>query len=308
MISHVFLAWNTEHFATPRAAVATISAMRWWFVALALAVVPRSLGAQPLAEPPGGTPRIAVVPTIVVRLDVARVDALAQELAAALHDELEVEAIGGVEVRRRLPGYGSLPDCVATPACITDAARRLDAQQLLFLVVIGTASGAIQIDATWIDPITHRSASRPAINLATLADAPNQFASAAHQLLPDARIRSRPPSTIGRMAPAVPRHFTLPSYLTAGATAVGLATGISFGLVVRGRYRDCESAAANGVACSSGRRDSIRRLALLADAGWLLAIGGTITTAVIYATSDESPHVLVEPMPGGAAISAVGSF
>jgi len=184
VISHVFLARNTEHLATPRAALATIFAMRWWFVALALAVVPRSLGAQPLAEPPGGTPRIAVVPTIVVRLDVARVDALAQELAAALHDELEVEAIGGVEVRRRLPGYGSLPDCVATPACITDAARRLDAQQLLFLVVIGTASGAIQIDATWIDPVTHQSASRPAINLATLADAPNQFASAAHQLLP----------------------------------------------------------------------------------------------------------------------------
>ncbi|HEX3762020.1 MAG TPA: hypothetical protein VHW23_25140 [Kofleriaceae bacterium] len=253
--------------------------------------------------------KVAVVPGIVVNLDAARVDVLTQELAEALQAELEVEAIGGVEVRRRLPPAGLPTDCVASEACLSDVARRLDAQELLFVVLIDTgSSGAIQIDSTWVDPVAHRSVSRPAIDIASIADARVRFAAVAAQMLPDAPVRPKPSASLGRMSEPVPRHFTLPSYLTAGAAVIGLGTGISLGLNTRTRYDDCTAQAHDGTACSQSRKDSIRRLALVADAGWLVAIGATIATAILYATSSEGSHVIVEPVPGGAALTASGRF
>lgn len=267
-----------------------------------LAALPGVASADPV--------KVAVVPGIAVNLDAARVDALSQQLAEALHAALEVDAIGGVEVRRRLPEGGLPPDCVASDACIADVARRLAAQQILFVVMVGAgAGGAIQIDSTWVDPATGRSASRPAINIATIAEVAPRFAAAAQQLLPDAPVRSRQQApSLGRMSEAVPRHFTTPSFATAGAAVAGLATGVSLGLVTRKRYEACKDLADDGAACSQGRRDSIRRLAAIADLGWVVAVGGTIATAVLYTTSGEAPHVLIEPTPGGAAVTAIGRF
>src|SRR5262245_51962671 len=106
--------------------------------------------------------KVGVVPGIAVNLDAARVDALSQDLAEALSTELDVDAIGGLEVRRRLPITGLPPDCVANQACIADVAKRLDAQQLLFVVMVDTGSnGAIQVDSTWVDPAAHKSSARP---------------------------------------------------------------------------------------------------------------------------------------------------
>jgi hypothetical protein len=110
------------------------------------------------------------------------------------------------------------------------------------------------------------------------------------------------------MSDEVPRHLTMPTYLTAGAAVVGLGTGISLGLITRSRYQSCEDQARAGMVCASSRKDSIRRMALIADAGWVVAIGGTIATAVLYATSGVPSHVIVEPTPGGVAVTAVGSF
>jgi len=254
--------------------------------------------------------RIGVVPGIAVNLDSARVDALSQELADALRSVLDVDTIGGLEARRRLPVRGLPPDCVATQACIDDVARRLQAQQLLFVVMIDTGSGgAIQVDTTWVDVAGKKTASRPAIDIATFATARSQFADAAQLMLPDAPVRLKPPgASLGRMSDAVPRHLTLPSYVTAGATVAGLGVGIGLGISTRGKYRDCETSAGQGAPCSSSRKDSIRTTALIADAGWLVAIGGTVATAVLYATSGESPHVVVEPSPGGAVVTAAGTF
>lgn len=278
--------------------------MRSVVLAVTLALLPRPASADRPRT------RVAVVPGIVVNLAAARVDALTQELAAALQAELEVEAIGGVEVRRRLPPAGLPVDCVASAPCIADVARRLDAEQLLFVVMIDTGSGgAIQVDSTWVDPVAHRSASRPAIDIAVLADARSRFAAAAPQLLPDAPVRPKPPTPgLGRMSQPVPRHFTVPSYITTGATVVGLGVGLSLGLDARTRYNDCTAQAHDGTSCSQGRKDAIRRIALVADAGWVMAIGGTIATAILYATSGEAPHVTVEPVPGGAAVTASGRF
>src|SRR5262249_46336855 len=136
-------------------------------------------------------------------------------------------------------------------------------------------------------------------------EAKSRFADAAQQLLPDAPVRPKPTAGLGRFSDPVPRHFTMLTYVTAGGTAVGLGFGIGFGLSARSKYKACETAVNS---CSSDSRSSIRTTALIADIGWAIALGGTITTAVLYATSAESPHVIVEPGPSGATISAIGRF
>ncbi|HET7499560.1 MAG TPA: hypothetical protein VFK02_01100 [Kofleriaceae bacterium] len=271
-------------------------------LAVVLGVAPRTALA--------GRIKVAVVPSIAVNLDAARVDALSQDLAEALRTELDVDAIGGLDVRRLLPPQGLPPDCVANQVCVNDVAKRLGAQQLLFVVMIDTgAGGAIQVDSTWVDAVAHVSAARPAIDIAAVAGAKSRFISAAARLLPDAPVRPKPKATaLGRMSTPVPRHFTLPAYLAAGGTLVGLGVGITLGTSARSKYQDCEDLAKHGTNCSTDRKDSIRRTALLADIGWLAAIGGTIATAIMYGTSGEASHVIVEPTPGGAAITAVGSF
>lgn len=254
--------------------------------------------------------KVAVVPGIPVNLDAARVDALSQDLAEALSTELEVDAIGGLEVRRRLPIAGLPPDCVASGACITDVAKRLDAQQLLFVVMIDTGTGGtIQVDSTWVDPVTHKSAPRPAIDIVAVTDAKSRFVSAARQLLPDAPVRPKPRAgALGRMSAPIPRHVTRPTYLTTGATVVGLGVGLSLGYFARDKYRYCEAKAMTSTGCTQADKDKIRRRALIADAGWLVMLGGAVATAMLYSTSSEAAHLIVEPTPGGVAVTAAGSF
>jgi hypothetical protein len=253
--------------------------------------------------------KVAVVPSVMVNLDAARADALSQDLAEALRTELDIDAVGGLDVRRLLPSQGLPPDCVAKQACVADVAKRLGAQQLLFVVMIDTG-GAIQVDSTWVDAVAHMSAARPAIDIAAIAGAKSRFVAAARQLLPDAPVRAKPRATgIGRMSTPVPRHFAVPSYVTMGATAVGLGVGITFGTIARGKYKDCETlATTHGMDCTASRTASIRNTALVADLGWVVAVGATIATVVLYASSAESSHVIVEPTPGGAAVTAVGTF
>lgn len=252
--------------------------------------------------------KVAIIPGIAVNLDAARVDALSQDLADALASELDVEAVGGLEVRRALPADGIPPDCVATPACFNDVAQRVGANQLLFVVMVDTGTGgAIQIDSTWVEPSTGKSASRPAIDIASLTEAKSRFVSAAPSLLPDAPKRAKPvigvPDTGPKttMSDAVPRHFTLPAKITAGATVVGLGVGIAFGLVTRSKFNSCEESPQS---CDDGKRDSIRVTGIVADAGYLVAIGGAVATAVLFATSGKESQLVIAPNAegGGAAI------
>ncbi|MEO7732448.1 MAG: hypothetical protein ABIY55_15875 [Kofleriaceae bacterium] len=269
-------------------------------LAVLLLVLPRAASAERV--------KVAIVPGTAVNLEITRVDALSQDLADALRTELDVDTIAGLEVRRRLPDAGLPADCVVNPGCIADVARRLEAQQLLFVVMIDTGtSGAIQVDTTWVDSVNHKSAARPAIQVPSTGDARTRFAAAATQLLPDAEVRDKPQGGLGRLSAPVGRHFQLASYLTAGGTAVGIGVGIALGVRTRSKYNACEQLAPSSE-CSSGERDSIRRSALFADLGWAVAVGGMIATGVLYATSSESPHLIVEPSPSGVAVSAVGRF
>jgi hypothetical protein len=253
--------------------------------------------------------KVAVIPGIAVNLDAARVDALSQDLADALVSRLEIEAIGGLEVRRQLPPDGIPPDCVATPACIADVAKRTGAAQLLFVVMVDTGSGgSIQIDSTWVDPATGKQASRSAIDLASVGDAKSRFAAAATQLLPDAPVRPEPTVSggqLGAMSPEVPRHLTTPAKITAGATVVGLGIGIGFSIAARSKYNACDAAP---LTCTEDRRASIRNTALIADLGYVVAIGAGVATAVMYMASRQEARLIVAPSAESVSVSIVGSF
>ena len=256
--------------------------------------------------------RVAVVPGIAVNLDTARVDALSQDLAQALMEELVVDATGGLEVRRLLPADGLPPDCVTTPACTADVAKRVNAQQLLFVVMVDSGSGgSIQVDTTWVEPASGKSASRPAIDLTSANDAKSKFATAAKSLLPDAAVRTKATNGGGglggntKMTDGVPRHFSTPAKITAAVGVVGLGAGIAFGLTTRSRYNSCEDNAAH---CTPGQMSTIRHYGLAADAGWVVAVGGAVATVVLYMGSSEEPRVIVSPTPEGATISALGRF
>ncbi len=268
--------------------------------------------ATPAVQTPGGPLRVAIIPGIAVNLDTARVDALSQELASALTTELEVEAVGGLEVRRQLSADGVPPDCVTTPACTADVSHRTGASQLLFVVMVDSgAGGSVQVDITWVDPGANKSASRRAIDLTSQSEAAAKFTAAARQLLPDAKVRAKPQTSSNNvgmtpsMSEGVPRHVTTPTKITAAVAAVGLGAGIAFGLTTRSRYNACDTDAVN---CTDGKKDSIRTFSILADSGFVIAAGAAIATVVLYATSSEEPHLIVSPMSDGAAVSAVGRF
>lgn len=264
--------------------------------------------ASGLAAADPASPKVAVVPSIAVNVDAARVDALGQDLAEALSAELLVEAAGGLEVRRQLPAEGLPADCIARPACTAEVAQRLGAAQLLFIVVVDTgAGGAVQIDSTWIEPATGKSASRPAIDLAPGADPRSRFVAAARALFPDAPARPRPAAVSGKMTSAVPRHFTLPAKIMTGVAVAGLGVGVGFGLAARSAYNACDTQPAAPVGCDE-KHDAIRRRALLADVGFGVAIGGAVAAAVLIATSGEESRLVVEPTPQGVAVSALGRF
>ena len=255
--------------------------------------------------------KVAVVPGIAVNLDAARVDALSQQLADALEAELDIEAIGGLEVRRALPPDGIPPDCVATPACVQDVGKRVGAQQLLFVVMVDTGSGgAIQIDTTWLEPATGKSASRPAIDIASISDANARFIAAAPQLLPDAPVRPKPKlggGPVGVEKPAVPRHFTTPAKVTAAVSGVGFGLGIAMGLRARSKYNDCDAAPNT---CTDSQRDSIRTTGLIADAGFVIGVGAAIATVVLFVTSGEEARMVVAPATegSGGTVTLLGRF
>lgn len=249
--------------------------------------------------------KVAVVSGLAVNLDAARVDALSQDMAEALTSQLDIEVIGGLEVRRRLPADGVPDECAVTPSCAVNIARALGVEQLLFVVMVNTgASGSIQVDTTWVDPGRGRRVSRPAIDIATVGTARDRFAASATRLLPDAPLRPKASaSTLAGLSPGRPRHVTLSSAIAAGTTVASLGVGIGFGLVTRSRYQDCQASG-----CSQDRKDSIRATGIIADAGLVIALAGALTTAVLYSTSAEQPSLLISPTPGGVAVLGQVTF
>jgi len=259
-------------------------------------------------------PRVAIVPIAAVNLDSQRVDALAQDLAEGLNAELEVEAVGGLDVRRVL--RADLPaDCATMPSCAAEIARGTGASQILFVVMVDAGgTGSLQVDSTWVDPITGKRENRPSVSLTSTidADAKARFREAATKLLPEATVRPKAKlgsavSLDGKLVDGKPRHITLPAILTAGGAVLGLGVGLGFGFSARSKYNTCQL---NKNTCTDAQKDTIRHHDLYADLGWVTAIGAAVATGVIFATSAEAPHVVAAPaeIGAGASVSYVGRF
>jgi hypothetical protein len=250
--------------------------------------------------------KVAIVAGEAINLDDSTVDALGQDMAEALGKELDISIVGGLEVRRLLPEGGLPEECVVTPSCTAEIARTLKVDEILFLVLIKNgATGAIQIDTTWVAPSTGKRGTRPAITLATGDSNSTRFAASALKLLPDAPVRPMPvngPSVqVGR---GRPRHFTVPSLITAGVTVAALGTGIGFAVSTRSRYTACDE---DGF-CKEGEKKTIRARGIVADVSFVVALAGAITTAVLYGTSAESPRVMVSPSKDGATVTGMLRF
>jgi hypothetical protein len=95
------------------------------------------------------------------------------------------------------------------------------------------------------------------------------------------------------------------SYITAGVAVIGLGIGIGFGLEAKGLYSDCDEQMSP---CTDAQKDKIRNSALIADIGYLAALGGAVATAILYATSDSESRLVVSPSAEGGGVLYVGGF
>jgi hypothetical protein len=106
-----------------------------------------------------GRLRVGIVPGIAVNVDNVRVDALGQDLADAIAQELEVDTVGGLEVRRRLPPEGIPLDCVTNPICVKDVAKpeEIRAEELI-LKRFGLVPPDFELAKTTVDLLTEQAA------------------------------------------------------------------------------------------------------------------------------------------------------
>jgi len=266
-------------------------------------------------------PRVGVAVSTQVNVAPAEAQAMSEALGKALHGKLMVDIIAGGEAARRLPEEGVPDGCIVDKACIADIAQRLSADQLLFLVVVRVGS-RIQIDSTWADPATGKAVSRAAVVIEGGQDAEEQFALAAANLMPDAALRPAAPvdpqPVTGPDSPdgptlvtkQRPRRMTTPAWIAAGVGGASLAGAITFTLLTRSAYQDCE-----GVECSDGRLDSIENKALAADVLWGAAVVSGAAVGVLYWMSggelEEVPagtSLGLRPGPGTIGLAVGGSL
>lgn len=266
-------------------------------VTSSLATVSSSVAAEP------ATPRVAIVVEVAVGVPPERADALAGELAAALESQLEVEARGGAEVVSRLPP-GGLPDgCLAQPACVTEVARRLEVDGVLFIALVQLGE-QLQVDASWLDAGGTTVAPRPRFELGPDDDVAVAFRGRAVTLLPEARLRR----TID--VPVVPtpprgRRMTSAAWALTAVGGVALGAGVGLGLATRSAYLACER---DG--CDADGRSAVRTRGLLADASFTVAALAALAGTVVYLRSaPRQPRVVVEvDGDGRAGVVVVGAF
>jgi hypothetical protein len=284
-------------------------------VACALGAAPRARADVPAAAP-ASVPRVVIVVELAVNLPAGRADALAAALADALNRELEVDALGGADVTRRLPPEGLPDECVGDAGCIATIATRLEADQLLFLAIVQVGDHT-QVDATWVDAATGASASRPRAEITTEARAVSVFGAMAQRYLPDARARDQAIVVAGgdgggRDVVIVPggtrRRLTRTAKLTGGVAIAATVGAAALGLSTRSMYKACEREGT----CTDDELDAVDRRALFADLTLGVAVAASATTLVLYLLSgeDEAPTVTpaVGATAGGATLGLGGRF
>lgn len=235
----------------------------------AAAAVLVCLGVAPaLAQKPA---RVGIVVAVAVADADGEAEALAAALGQALRQRLAVDTVAGPEVARRLPD-GVPPDCVATDACVREVARRLDADELLFLVVVRVGQ-RVQIDPTWVNVATGASNARAAL-----------------QVEDGRRVSAR-------------------TWIAGGVAAAALAGGIGFALAARDTRTALDGDGCRHQTCDPARIDRLDHQSLGADLLFGTAAVAGATALYFYLTSDtEAVPVRVSPASGGATVTFSGGF
>jgi hypothetical protein len=268
------------------------------------------------AQAPERAPRVGVVIELAVDVEPARADSIGAALADGLNRELKVDAFGGEEVSRRLPPEGLPDECLAQSACVKDVAGRVDADQLIFLVVVQLGAD-VQVDASWVDVASGAVSARPRVILKADANAVTVFADAAERYLPEAKPRKTETIIIpgGGGGPGGPdHHMTTASWITGGVAVAALGGATVLGLTVRSRFDKCQRFADNDDDlddCTPSELDAIESRALISDLTLGVGIAAVLTTAILYWRSDgdgEGTAVGVAPTAGGAVLGVSGHW
>jgi hypothetical protein len=290
---------------------------RSFFLPVLIGLVIAAAPVRALAEDaPVKPPRVGIVIELAVNVEPDRADSIALALADALNRELHVDAFGGGDVTRQLPASGLPEECLARAECIADVSERLDAEQLIFLVLVQVGQDT-QVDSSWVDVASGKVSSRPRVLLPTDASSVSVFAAQAQRYLPDARPRKTETIVVREGGGAIlgptttPRKMTLPAWITAGTAGVALTAGAILGLSARKTYQRCDMVAGG---CSDSELDGLERRALFADISFGVAAGAAVATVVLYLRSGGDPieaqpaPVQVTPTTGGAMIGLTGRW
>ncbi|WP_428268285.1 hypothetical protein [Haliangium sp.] len=272
--------------------------------------------------------RVGVVVVATVNTHGSEADELSDSLGHALRARLDVDVIAGAEVTRRLPPEGMPETCVADAACQRDLARRLEADQLLLLAVVRVGT-RVQIDITWVDPASGRTASRDRVRLEDGAAVAEVFEAAAAALLPDAapRPEAAPAAVVAAPArapePPLPpprRHLTTGVWIAAGVGVAALATGAVVGGDAWRRYRDLDEDGCGQRPCALADIEAVDDRALAADALVLVGVVAGATAAILYWRSGSAReptaararpdpvHLSISPRAGGLQVGLGGRF
>ncbi len=255
-------------------------------------------------------PRVGVVVALAVNVDPARANELAGALGAALSQELLVETVAGAEAARRMPANGLPDDCVAQPKCIADLGTRLDATQLLLLVMTG-AGGGVSIDPTWVDVASGRAVTREGIVIEDSEgdDISARLAATAPRLLPDATLRT-PTVVVPPPTRKIGRHFTTGVWVTGAIAAAALIAGTGFGISAMSVNNGLKDDGCADDFCSDAqdRMDSRDSRALIADVSFLVATGAGITAIILYMRSGGEAPIEASASGEGFSVRLHGRF
>lgn len=236
--------------------------------------------------------RVGVVVTTVVNVSEDQARELASTLGEVVHERLVVDVITGAETERRLPPGGVPAGCVADDDCRQDLGRRLDAEELLLLVVVG-AGARIKVDPTWVHVASGKITSRPAIEIPPGADVRALLAGAAPTLLPhlDARNQERRGPdvvvvTSGASTGQGGRRLGPPTLIAAGVSAGALIGASIFALSSRRKFDTLDEDDCRRSPCDKGDIDSLRRDTILADVFFGAAVVAAGAAVSLYLLDD----------------------
>jgi hypothetical protein len=293
------------------------------------------------AAPPS---RIGLVVQLGVNISHDETTKVTHQLGEALHEATRLDVVSGYDVTRRLPPGGLREDCVAKKECIKDLGTRLEADQLLFLVIVRVGA-RVQIDSTWAETATGKTVPRDAILFEERGPSRKDvFAKAAKRLIPPPepekkpevvekkqtvtptvaavteKPKPKPPSQnlLESFMEANPRLTTTPILISAGVGTVALIGGVIFGISAKSAYDSLSNMNCKRVGAFSQPQcstDTLKTDDLLADVFFTTAIVSVGAAVAFYyllppPVKDDAPHASIQLGAGktGAMIGLSGSF